>query len=422
MKNKGLDRLFSNKIFVLILSLVIAVVSWVAVVMTVSPNITRTIYNVPITYPKEDAGYQVLGLDIVNSNLESYTVNVTVEGDRSVVTALSPEDFTVTPIFTGVTAPGSYELVLSIDKSAAVFSSYTIRSISPASISLTFGTVVTESFNVEPVSSAPFTVPADYLINTITASPATVRITATQSALDSIARVVARVSGGREITKSEVTNSPVVLLDRDGNELSLAEYRIDYNTVDVTVPVYKYADIPLRVEFINLPEGFDAGSLDYEMSATTMRIAASETMLENLTELVVARINLAAFRFGEVYTHQIVLPQGVLNIDNLTSVAVSLPQEGLSTRSFNITNIFLTNESRQYTYLLKTARINGVVVIGPAAELDTLSADAIAAVVDLSSVSLESGENSLGVRFEIPSHPNVWVVGEYSVIVEVRPR
>ena len=73
----------------------------------------------------------------IGTDISSVTVNISVKGDRSVVSALSQSDFTVTPIFNNVTEAGTYELAIQITKNNPLLS-FEITTVNPANITLKF--------------------------------------------------------------------------------------------------------------------------------------------------------------------------------------------------------------------------------------------------------------------------------------------
>lgn len=419
MKKNKLSRLFSSKLFLIIISVLLALSAWIAVVITISPEQTRTIYNVPVKIPESGASYQALGLDVVTQGVGELTVNVTVVGERNVIGALSRDSFTVTPIFTSVENAGSYELSLQVTKNTQTLN-YTIKSISPQSVTLEFATVTSKTFKVEAVLSS-LTAPDGYILYTSTSLPTEVTVTASDEALARVARAVAVVSKSGSVTESFTESCSIVLLDEAGETLDLSAYKLDSETVDITVPIYKQGTVALKVEFSNVPDGFDIESLAYVLSVNEISVAAGESVLANLTTKTVGYIDLTTLTFGETYTFAVSLGTGVVNLDNITEVTVTLPQGNLVTKKLNVSDIRFENGTDQYTYILQTSKISGVTVIGPSSEVQNISAGSIVAVVDISSLALERGQNTVPVRFEIPSSSQSWVVGSYTVIVEVIP-
>ncbi|MEG0178578.1 MAG: hypothetical protein RR654_03400 [Oscillospiraceae bacterium] len=94
MQNNKKDKtLFQNKRFNIVLSLVLAVATWVAVALYIDPEKTKTIDKVPVDFSYNSPSYTGQNLDIIAK--PNMYVNITVEGDGYVVDSLHAEDFTV---------------------------------------------------------------------------------------------------------------------------------------------------------------------------------------------------------------------------------------------------------------------------------------------------------------------------------------
>ncbi len=417
MKNKKISEFFSRRVVILAISFIAAFVSWVAVVSTVNSTMTRTIYNVPVTIPDTGNSYQSLGLDILDLEWQNISVNVTVSGERGIVGALNRNSVTVTPIFANVTEAGTYELALQATQNSES-ANFEITNITPGYITLTFATVTSNTYPIEVVTGT-VTAPDGYLIETIVTQPSEVTITGTQQRISEIARVVAYVDVEGELSSSYTGSSEIALLDANGERLSTDNLIIDVDTVDVTVPVYKTGTLALDIGFINIPDGFDISSLEYRLSVNEIAIAGPESIIDNLTTKTIGYIDLAQFSAEQSYTFEITLSTGIVNMDNITEVTVTFPSDDLTTKKVNVSDIRLENGSDQYTYTLVSSRINSVTVIGPSAEVQLLSAGSVVAIVDLSAAVYERGQYTVPVEFIIPSYPESWVVGSYTVVIEV---
>ena len=72
-------NLLNDRRIRLLLSLLGAVIAWMAVTIVVQPGTTTTIYNVPVDFTYDSAAYTSRGLSIVNA--EEKTVNLKLSGD-----------------------------------------------------------------------------------------------------------------------------------------------------------------------------------------------------------------------------------------------------------------------------------------------------------------------------------------------------
>ena len=88
-------------------------------------------------------------------------------------------------------------------------------------------------------------------------------------------------------------------------------------------------------------------------------------------------------------------------------------------RSFTVTNLQLLNIPRGYEAKIQTERLTEVTVIGPAAVMESLTADDLVAVIDLSKRTVEAGQFKAAVAVSAPAKDLVWAAGEYTAVVSV---
>lgn len=412
------SKWLTSKPHVMVISGLLAFILWAVVVLSVNSTGTRTIDNVAVRIPTNGASYQALGLDIIDNGQTTYTVSVTVSGDRSVIGALDQNSFTVTPVFSSVTQAGTYSLQLQATK-ANQMQNYTIQSVSPSELSLTFAQVVSESFTVVP-EVAGVSVAEGYVLQPVTSTPATIQISGAETAIDRIDRVVATATLDQELSASTTVTGEIHLLDANGNEIPADGFRMDASSAELLIPVYKEGELALEVGFVNVPEGFDTSFLNYSLSPASIRVASTEENIASLGKKTVGYIDLASYSLGDVYQFDIVLSTGYVNVDSVEAVTVAFDESNLSSKRITVSDIRVNNIPDGIDIEVVTAAINGVTVIGKADEVEALLPTGVVAEVDASSIKVVQGSYSVPVSFQIPSKENVWVAGSYVVTIEVK--
>lgn len=405
--------LFDNKPFVIVFSLILAIICWAIVSFVISDEFTMTIRDVPITF--SNSALENQGLSVVEKSDE--TVNVRVTGKRSDVAKLGPEDILVTPNYANVTGSGTYEVSLSASR-ANTNVNFTIVSTSLSSVTLRIDFPYTKEFAIVP-EIAPPQVPEGYVVGQITTSPSKINVTGPRAEVEEVDSAVVRYTFTGEITSTPPLTCDVVLLDASGKEINNENLVLDNEQVEVSVPVLKKATLELRVEFINQPEGFDLGTLEYTMSQESIEIAAHEQTVENLTPRTVGYIDMTTLELGQTFEFDVQLPNGYLNIDNVSTVTVTFPSQGFTSRRLNVTTIRLENVPANYNITIETSTINNVAVIGPEDEINALLPTSVVAIADISLLNIQSGEYRVPVKFVIPTSSSVWVAGSYEILISV---
>ncbi len=420
MKNRadGQRRsLFDNTTFALIFSVLLAAVAWFIVSFRINTSGERTITGVKVSLSQNAASYQNLGLDIIDRS-DRY-VDVTVKGDRSVIGGLTASDFIVTPNYSRVLEAGTYELDLAAQKADPLLN-FEITGINSPTVELRFDNAVSKRFSVT-LEMVGHSAAEGYVIDTIVSSPSEITVTGPENEVEGISRVVASYEVDEELSEPLRVTCPIKLLDGSGNEITSSTLRVDVSEVDVTIPVYKRGVLPLDIGFTNVPDGFDVSSLEYVMSHDAINVAGLDRVIDNMTTRVVGYVDLAGFRIGESYTFEVNLPSGLVNLDNIETVAVTFPRTDLATKRVNVSDIRVENAPSNFDVTVTTPVINDVTVIGPSRDVEELLAGSVVAVVDMSAASVESGSYKVPVRFTITANNTTWVAGSYSVTIEVEP-
>ncbi len=409
------SKWLTSKPHVMVVSLLLAFVLWAVVILSVNSTGTRTIDGVVVRIPTTGTPYHALGLEVIDDGQTTYTASVTVSGDRAVIGSLNQDSVTVTPVFTSVTQPGTYSLQLQATKTNQM-QNFTIRSVNPSELSLTFAEVVTENFNVIPEVTG-ISVADGYVLQPVTCTPSTIQISGAESSIERISKVVAVAAVDSELSESTTAYGSIHLLDASGNLIPSSNFRMDSAQIELLIPVYKEGDLPLEVGFINMPEGFDTSFLNYSLSPATIRVASTEENIASLGTKTVGYIDLANYQLGDTYQFDIVLSSGYINVDSIEAVTVAFDESNLSSKKITVEDIRLNNVPEGIDVTVVTSAINGVTVIGR--EVDSLLPAGVVAEVDASTINVKQGSYSVPVSFQIPSRDDVWVAGNYVVTIEV---
>ncbi|ADU27141.1 CdaR family protein [Ethanoligenens harbinense] len=412
MNDKGFFyRLMHNTLFLRIVSVAAAFVIWFVVVVSVSPGYTRTVSGIPVTIDTKSGFLADAGLGLVDKLNQN--ISIDVSGPRTTIGRLSAKDFSVTPDVTPVTKSGSYTLQLNASLKTPD-SQIHIRSISPSQIQIRFDTVASKTFPVN-VRVQNSKVADGYVMETATASPKEIIVSGPSAEVAQVAQVRADVDMGNGVNATYKTKAGLQLIDASGSVLNLAHVKLSVSSVSVTVPVFKAGTVPLKVNFSNLPAGFDTKNMQYTVSPDMLHIAGSAQEIDSLTQ-----INLGTIDFRTLsLTNKIVLPvtlTGTLqNLDNLSSATVSIDLLDTVTQAVNTQDIQVVNVPSGYRVQLRTKQINGIQLYGPAAQMATPAA--VTAVVDMSTALNGTGQYVVPVTISTPS--GFWATGNYTAVVQV---
>lgn len=397
-----------------VLSFLAAVLAWFVVINT-GPDQERvvTVKNVPVT--TSTTALTSLGLNIIEG--ADPRVSVQVKGRVIEVGNLVPEDIQVTASFADIAGAGTYDLKL-----YATTSNGTVVGISPETITMTFDRELNRELPVT-VDINGLSVPEnDYILGSVAATPATIMVRGPERELNRISRAVVHAELDEPLTRSQVISSAITLLDSDENPITSEHVTTDFSEADITIPVKRKVELPLRLSFINVPDGFPLEELDYTMSNKTIMVAAQERSISKTTEITAGVIDFAQLDLTEqsTYTFQVRLAEDFVNVENMENIVVEFDTEGLASTYLNLSEFYVVNAPGDYTITPMTQTLYNVKIVGDEKLLKTIKSGDFMVTIDLSDRDVELGQYEVPVSISAPTQGMVWALGAYTAVINVQ--
>lgn len=411
MKKLKFQNLLDSNRFTLFFSFVLAVLIWIVVVTYFSTDARTTIKNVPINV-EYNATYQNLDLEIIDMDIE--TVDVTVAGPRNVIGNLTKDDIIVYPQFNNVRVAGKYDLALNAVKTSSIME-YQIESLSNYQVTARFDSVIEKTFPVE-IDVSNITIPTEYMVDKIYTTPESVTITGPEKSISVISKVVAKVEA-QEISQTTVLPATLVMYDETETEIDSTHFTYDQDEFTVTVPILKEVVVPVKVEYINIPEGFDISTLNVKFSHKEVDIAVPSRIAESMTEFVAGYIDLKTLAFDSPYVFDVTTQTGYKFLDGITEISATVSADGISRKNVSVSEIKVVNQGDREVEVLTDA-INNVEIVGEEAAVEALDGENIVAEIDMTKVSLAQGQQTVAVDIIIPSTNKAYARGTYYVTIK----
>lgn len=289
-----------SKILAFLLALVVSIVLWFYAVTVVNPDDTITISGISVQFEGTEA---LTSQGLMLTGGDSTKVSIKVSGRRSDLKELNNETVTAIADVTRIAASGSYQLSWSVVwPSTVATGDISETSRAPSRISVTVSDIkenpevpIELEYTGEPKTG--------YMIDksNLTLGTQSISVRGPAEEVNKIARAVVRV----DVTDADAlidTDCPVVLLDKDGNELSLSQYvTSSTDSVRVTIPILQYKDIKLNATLIS---GGGATSEDAEVTIepSTLRVTGNTAVLDAMAdELTIRTIDLAQITGTETF-------------------------------------------------------------------------------------------------------------------------
>ena len=360
-----IQRIQNSKWVFVLISVFLAVIFWMYVRNDLDPPGSRTIYNVPVTLTGETI-LESQGLTI--TAVSDTAVDLKITAPISILNKLSNRNLSVTVNVSQCTEGEQilqYDVNWPRDVSTAEI---TKESQEPAAITVMVARLYSKTFEIQPVLKA--SIAPGYQAGQITISPETVTISGSEEAVSRVAKV----------------------------EAVLEEVKL---TVDYT------------------PGGGATGEdvTSAIIFPDSITIAGSEEDVSKVEEISLGSIDLSKVVGTNSFTLPIELDSSLENVSGITEAVVTVTISGLSTRTFNVTNIDYDNAPEGYHVEVATESCS-VVVRGSEERLEDISASQLRIVADLSNV-MTVGSVSVPARVYLDYNSEVGVIGEYSVVVNI---
>ena len=219
-----------------------------------------------------------------------------------------------------------------------------------------------------------------------------------------------------ELSEQYAGNLPLTLYNAKGEELVNLEVTLDTESVYVVLPVVVVKEIDLSVKLID-GGGAKRENTVYKIEPESIIVAGSAEAMSGLSELSLGSIDLSKVTGTKVISMPINLQAQLENISGITSANVTVTVSGLKTRTLQVENITLKNESSSYHVTVET-KVCTVVIRGREEDLELIDPSQIRIVVDMGEITTV-GTYSVPAKVYLDTSDSVGVVGEYSVVVSI---
>ncbi|MEA5011649.1 MAG: CdaR family protein [Angelakisella sp.] len=426
MSKLSFSTIFRKPSYTALFSILVALVCWFVIVAVTSDERTLEITKVPVSVDTSSGAISSLGLNVIEG--EGETVSVMVRGKRIVVGGLKAEDIKLRADLSGITGPASNK-ELEIKPVLSADDDYEIVSITPSTIKVTFDRLLDKEIPIT-MDVTGLSVPAEgYMLGDVAVSPSSVTIVGPEIDLNRIAKAVVRADINAPLTQSQIITAGIQFYDSEGSLVevsSKSHISTSVASVDISIPVKKIVELPLKLSFLNVPEDFPIEELEYTLSNENITVAAPEDAIKNYYEIVVGHIDFTELDLTQnnTVTFDVKLPSGFVNINNIENVVVEFDPQNVIAKNFNLKakNFSVINVPPAYDVQVLTTAINNVRMVGDKETIEKLLATEIVMEIDLSESEVQPGQYQRSVRIYAPTKGFVWAVGDYSAVISVKEK
>ncbi len=413
MLRETVNKLINSRMFLIVVSIILAIMLWIYVVNVENTNMEVNIRDIPVTFIGDDDILADRELVVTESNPQK--VSIKLLGRRSAVQKLTKDDISITVDLTDITTAGTVYRVYDIELPSHVDDGTTyILEKSAEYISVTVDRLSSKQIEVHGELNG--NVAEGYMAGTMEFSPEIITVSGPE---DEIAKIdSAFVSLQREnISKTVVTTASYTLLDEDGNEVKSESITAEPETVTVTLPVNMVKTVGLSVKLIAGGGATEDNTL-VDIDPPEITLTGPASVLESINQLSLGQIDLAKVVSSASETFKIVLPNDVSTLSGETEATVTVSIRGLTTKRLTVSNIEFANNSEGYIATPVTQSVD-VLIRGPAEIIELIDEHSIRVVGDLTDLGETTGNYLVDATVFIDGYSEAGAVGEYSVVVNL---
>lgn len=313
-----------------IMAVLISFLVWFLVANIEDYSISKTITGIPVEILNEEA---ITKQDMVYEIVQGKTVDIKVEGRRSVVESLTAEDFTASANLSELSITNSVQIAVEAI-SGPVRREITI-SIIDSMMKVEIEERGEQKLPISVVTTGE--TQEGYAVVSASATPNMVTISGAASKVKDIktVRVEVDVEG---LNTGITTRGKLILLDAEGEVIETDKIVTNLSTVSVKVSIQKTKEVPIRVTPVGeVAEGYSiSGEIEYQ--PTTLLIAGEEEDLRTIREINIDDIDITGVNSNYETTVNIndYLPEGIVVADRTQEIAIKINIERLVERTLTI--------------------------------------------------------------------------------------
>lgn len=247
-------------------------------------------------------------------------------------------------------------------------------------------------------------------------SPSRVVVRGAQKVLESLDKAQITIDLNLA-TENLVLNSPVILLDNEGKNVSAGYLEISPQTVQVTVPVIQNVPtktVPIKVALVGQPKT-EWQVYRVALEPETVKITGSYERLNNIDHVMTQPVDISGLQQDLIIQVGLISPEGVSMVyEPAVKVIVQL-QEAPVTKTFEDIEIEVLNQPADFEVKLKPEKVK-LTIQGSQEDMKDINGK-IRAVLDLK--DKQAGTHQIELKVEAPAEYHVTKVEPVKVEVVI---
>ncbi len=418
-KKFSLRKLIYNDKYLIILSIVSALIIWVATSINVSPETTK---KVSVNLPVDVSGSAQEQLGLKTFGDKNVNVEVTIVAKKYIIREITDKDLVVSLDTSTVTSAGYHSLPISVKRNDRL--DFTIDSYSPSTYNAYFDVEQENVFEIKVNLPSENYIEEGYVAGETVLSDTSAVVSGPASYVSRVDSVQANVSFDNKLTTTQTVDLNLKAYDKSGKTVEFVSIETKNSAPTITVPVLKKMKLPVSVSITGMPQGVSESDFDIYYSAAEMSVGMLESAASSINSVNLGEISFSSLKTGSnKFTFRTDSINGITVLDenlNSVEVIVTIPKS-FKTKTYKISkNDIKLNLPDGYEATVNSIDFDKVTLVGTNAELGSIKANAIAMSVDFSeNDEIKTGTDVYTVSVSIPKSNTVWVYGSYKATLTI---
>lgn len=416
--NFSLKKLIYNDKYLIIISIILAIVIWYATSMNLSPETSKTI-SVSVSNDFSDSPAAKLGIKCYGE--ENINVDVTISCKKYMAKDITAEDLRVYLQANNITSTGTQDVPIKVEANGNA--DFNITSYYPRLYRAYFDVEEQKTMDIDIVYPNGNFVEQGYMMGDPLLSENSITIKGPKAYISQVSRVTSMVEFDEMLTKTQSVNLTPIAVDRSGATVDYIELESKNENITLTIPIYKKTVLGVTSSFTGKPTGLNSSELLINYSVDSINAGVLEDTGDK--EINVGNIDFSQITVGRKdFTFDINNADNIRILDDVENVTVSITVPNtFSTKTLDvdIDNVEITNVPEGYKAELVSLSSNKVTAVGKEDDLESISDSNVRLLVDLSNDegNLDSSTSDFTVIASVDNNNTCWIYGDYSAKIRL---
>jgi len=308
--------IFKTNWFLVVISILSAIIIWIYVVYQVNPMYETTIRNVPVNFTKQSKEFSSGKLALLSTSSE--TVDIKIRGKRSTVSKINRNSINCNVNMSEITSEGAYTLPFGINFNV---DGIEVLSKAPYNITINVDDVITKELDINIDTTGT---PAEgFIAESVEYTPLKIRLTGAQTIVKKVkdAKILVDLKNATDTVSGRYK---VKLYDKNGQEFE--DERIKKN---ITYTELKYNIFQTKDTEISATLSSDKNSRGQivkvdKIKPASLTVIGDKRELLNIDKILTEEINVRYIKDGDTITVKIEdLPENTRLEKEVTEVEVT---------------------------------------------------------------------------------------------------